>query len=193
VAGYRKRWVVEVTVFTVSGLVTSTLVGASFGWVGQQGMPRPVGAGGVAFALFIAIIALGREIGWIELPVPQFKRQTRGSWAHCFPRAVAAMLWGLDLGLIFTTYLTFSGVWLLATIATISSQQGIASALFVMYWLGRASSVWLASRFMTDARATHQFLDAILGQYRSMQIVHAIGLAWAAFILALLLVQGTTL
>jgi hypothetical protein len=147
------------------------------GWVGQLTISGPVGAWGVAFALVIAIIAMVREAGWVALPILQCKRQTRSTWAYCFPRVVAAMLWGLDLGMTFTTYLTFSGVWLLATVAVLTSQPGMAAVLFAAYWLGRALSVWIAPWLMADASTTPRFLDAILGQYQLMQRIHAVGLA----------------
>lgn len=177
--------------YTLAGVMTSTLVGASLGWLGRLFLPPHVGGFGLLIAIAVALIAMARELGWLALPLPQFKRQTKDFWAKVFPGTVAATLWGLDLGLIFTTYLTFSGVWLLVVIAILSGESMFGAALFALYWLGRALSVWIAPLLMPNAGATSQFLDRVYGQRHLFQRIHVLGLAWSVIVLIAWLIHET--
>lgn len=51
-------------------------------------------------------------------------------------------MWGLDIGLTFTTYLTFAGPWLLLIVAVASANPTFAAVLFGD-WIGRVLSLWL--------------------------------------------------
>lgn len=189
-AGAKRRWLTEVTVYTLAGSVTSAFVGATLGWLGGLVFPQPVGRGGIVLALAVAVMAMARELGWIKFPLPQLRRQTRDIWAKIFPRPVAAGLWGLDLGLFFTTYFTFAGLWLLVVLAVLVGAPAFGAALFVVYWLGRALSVWIASWLLPSAGATAQFLDSIDGQYRLFQRLHVLGLVWSAIVFIFWLIHG---
>lgn len=178
VAGYKKKWVVEVSVYTLAGCVTSMFVGAALGWMGRLLFPGPVGKLGLFFAITIAGIAIARELRWISFPLPQLKRQTKDFWGKVFPGTVAAMFWGLDLGLIFSTRLTFSGIWVLAAAVILVGEPAFGAALFVTYWLGRVLSVWLAPLLMPNANATPVLMDGIYRQYRLFQRIHVLGLGW---------------
>jgi hypothetical protein len=174
---------VDVATYTVAGSAASLVVGAALGWVGGVLLPGPIGRLGLMSSILVGVTALARELGWISFPLLQFPRQTRGIWAKVFPGPVSAALWGFDLGLIFTTWLTFSGVWVLVLIAILVGQPLFGAALFVLYWLGRALSVWLTPLLLPDAGATVQLLDGIDGHRQLFQGIHALGLAWLVVVL----------
>ncbi len=102
---------------------------------------------------------------------------------------MAPALSGLDLGLVFTTWFTFSGVWFLVCLAFVSSSITAGAGLFVCYWLGRALSVWLAPLMMSDARVTPQLLGATDARFRMFQLIHVLGVCIGLAILNLYLVQ----
>jgi hypothetical protein len=191
VAGYKKQWLREVIVYTLAGSVASALVGAVVGWLGGLFWPGQVGRLGILVALAIGLIAIARELGWLSIPLPELRRQTKGIWAKLFPGTVAAMLWGFDLGLVFTARLTFSGVWLLVAVAMLVGEPAFGIALFVLYWLGRAVSVWIAPLLMPDADATPWVLDVIYWHYRLFQRIHVLGLVWSTVVLIVWLSQET--
>lgn len=193
VAGGKRQWLVAVSVYTLAGIITSTFVGGSLGELGRLFIPKEIETSRYAIAIAIAMIAMAREVGWISFPLPQFRRQTRDIWARIFPRIVTAGLWGLDLGLIFTTYFTFSGIWLLVIVAILSREFGFGAALFATYWLGRALSVWIAPLLMPSANATPQFLAGLNGQYKLFQRIQVFGLVWAIFILIFWLTHGISI
>ncbi len=192
-AGGQKQWLIDVTAYTLAGVATSTFVGASFSWLGGLLLPAQVGGLGFFIAIAVALIAIARELGWSSLPLPQPKRQTKDFWYKVFPSTVAATLWGLDLGLIFTTHFTFSGIWLLVVIAGLTKAPLFGAALFTTYWLGRVLSVWLAPWWFAEANATPFVLDELTMQRGIFQRVHAFGLSWAALVLSAMLMYGETL
>lgn len=182
-AGGKSRWLLNATAYTVAGSLASGSVGATVGWLGGLLNPGLSSWLGIIVALAIGLIAFAREVGWISFPLPQLRRQTKEFWGKVFPGSVAAILWGLDLGLTFTTRLTFSGVWLVAGVAVIIGEPSFGAALFLLYWLGRALSVWIAPLLMPDANATPWVMDVIYAHYRLFQRVHVLGLAWSVAVL----------
>jgi hypothetical protein len=191
VAGGKKQWVASVTAYTLAGATASAFVGAVLGSLGRLLLPEQVSAYGMLIAIAVAVLAITRELGVIALPLPQLRRQTQRVWAMYFPRTLTAVLWGGDLGLIFTTQLTFSGPWLLASVAVLVGEPAFGMALLALHWLGRALSVWIAPLLLRDAGDTPRLLDMIAGQHRLFQRIHALGLAWSVIVLFITwLMQG---
>lgn len=193
VAGGRKRWIVDTTAYNLAGGVASAAIGSALGQLGDMFALELSGRRGLLIVLAVAVFALARELGVLPLPLPQSRRQTRDTWARMFPSTVAAALWGLDVGLVFTTRLTFAGVWLLVVVAILASSPAFGATLFATYWLGRSLSVWLAPLLLRDASATSQLLAGIAGQRQLAQRIHAAGLAWAVVVLGAALIHGSLL
>ncbi len=189
--GIPREWLVNVAAYSVAGGVTSLAVGALLGWLGRALLPEPISRTGLLVAVVVGIIAIARELGWIVLPLPQLRRQTQRTWAMRFPSTVTAVLWGLDLGLFFTTWFTFAGDWLLVIVAIIARDPAYGAVLFSAYWLGRVLSVWFAPLLSQDARATPQLMDSIRVHRGGFQRLHAVGLAWGITVLIIWLAQGT--
>ena len=168
---------------TFAGSVTSAFVGALLGSLRGLLFPPQVGKLGILVAIAVGFIAMTRELGWLSFPLPQWARQTNGRWSRVFSSTLAAVLWGLDLGLIFTTWLTFSGVWLLVVVAILVGEPTFGMALFALYWLGRALSVWIAPILMPNASATSELLEDIYKQHRLFRRIHMLGLVWSIVVL----------
>jgi hypothetical protein len=189
VAGRRRRWLVNVTLYTVAGLLASVLVGLALGAAGLLLWPRSLRAIGLAATLLVAALAAARESGAISIPFPQVRRQTRDVWAKRFPSTVAATLWGLDLGLVFTTWFTFSGTWLLVAAAFSAGSPAYGAALFAAYWSGRALSVWVAPSLLRSATATPTLVGAIDAERQVFRWVHVAGVAAAGLTIVVWLVS----
>jgi hypothetical protein len=190
VAGKKKAWLWNVAAYTVAGGAASALVGWALARLGRILLPAGLGRTAVSLALAVAAVAAARELGWLSVPLPQWRRQTRDVWAKRFRGPVSAALWGFDIGLLFTTWFTLSGVWLLIAVALLARDAGFAVPLLLAYWAGRALSVWLTPRMLADAASTPQLIDAIGQRRRFVQRVHALALGGALAVLAALLVRG---
>lgn len=183
-AGYTKSWLTEVVIYTIAGSLTSSFVGALLGSLGELVSTIGFGEFGLWFAIAIALLAIARELGWVSFPIPQLKRQTKGIWARLFPRKIAAMLWGLDLGLTFTTRITFSGAWVLVIVAILVGRPSFGAALFVLYWVGRALSLWIALLLLPDSSSTDWVLERIYSQRSLFRRIHISGLVIAVILLS---------
>lgn len=183
-ATQKPSWLANVTAYTVGGAFTSAVVGAGLGGLGAVVLPAQVGVIGISVALTVAIVAVAREIAWTWIPLPQLARQTSGWWAKTTSRRTRApLLWGLDLGLTFTTWFTFSGVWLVLVLAVLGGDPEFGVALLTSYWFGRALSVWLAPLLIADALGTPALIAALGSQHRLRKLVHVAGLIWCSVVL----------
>lgn len=189
VATRRLSWLANVAIFTASGAAASVAVGAALGWLGSALLPAVPAVG---LALAVALLAAARELRWPSLPLPEVRRQTNGAWAGRSART-AALLWGFDLGLVFTTWLTFSGVWLLVVLSVGAGSPAFGAALFTAYWLGRSLSVWLGPLLVANACAMPELVWAIGRQGRALRLTHGAALLWAGAILTWMLLAGAAL
>ncbi|HEX9941070.1 MAG TPA: hypothetical protein VGG03_03575 [Thermoanaerobaculia bacterium] len=192
-AGKKKNWLINVTAYTAAGLLASALVGWGLAALGRALLPSGMSGPAAVLCLGIASLAAAREMGWVSLPLPQHRRQTRDVWAKWFRSPVAAALWGFDVGFLFTTWFTLAGVWLLVAVAFLAREPWFGTLLFAIYWLGRALSVWVAPLLLEDAASTPRLLAAIEEHRSFVQRVHVLALAWALGVLVAILTQGARL
>ncbi len=98
------------------------------------------GAGGraaYAVAAAIALLAAVLEIRGTRI-VPQIRRQLPEHWRRVMPMPLAAALYGVLLGLGFTTFVLSFGVWALAGVSLAIGDPSIGLALGAAFGIGRA-------------------------------------------------------
>lgn len=150
----RPAWLMNVISFTVAGMLASAVVGALLGTAGQLfgvGFEHEVVA---TTCLALALVIAAGELGVLPLPIPQARRASKGHWAKRWGQPAASILWGLDIGLYFSTWLTYGAAWWLAVVALLSGDSEFAAALLGAFWLGRALPVWLGPWLMPSPRVT---------------------------------------
>jgi hypothetical protein len=186
----KSRWLLNVTAYTFAGMLASAFVGAALGVLGAALLPEQAIGPGMLVALGIGLLALARTLGVTAIPFPQPARQTRDVWVKRSSPTIAAVRWGLDIGLIYTTRFTFPGMWFLTVVAVVAREPAFGAALFVAYWIGRAVSVWIGPVLMRDARETPQLLMAVHDQYSGFEKAHAAALIMGATVLTVSLGVG---
>lgn len=179
--------------FTVAGAVTSVLVGSGVALVGAMALPHDIGLTAAILAMALALVALAREVGLVAVPLPQIGRQTEGMWARNFGFRGAAILWGLDLGLVFATWLTFSGAWVLAGVTFLVGKPALGAGLFAAYWLGRALSVWIGPLLMETATDTPRLLATLYDQSSLFRSIHVAALVCLVMVFGSWILTGTTM
>ncbi|HYU16765.1 MAG TPA: hypothetical protein VEL05_11855, partial [Candidatus Acidoferrum sp.] len=98
------------------------------------------GAGGRAayvVAAAIALLAAGLEARGTRI-VPQIRRQLPEHWRRVMPMPLAAALYGVLLGLGFTTFVLSFGVWALAGVSLAVGDPSLGLLLGVAFGIGRA-------------------------------------------------------
>jgi hypothetical protein len=99
---------------------------------------HPAGAGihGAAAAAIAGAAALGEARG-VRI-VPQIRRQVPEHWRRIMPLALAGGLYGILLGLGFTTFVLTLAVWALAGIAVAAGDPGLGLLIGLCFGAGRA-------------------------------------------------------
>jgi len=83
---------------------------------------------------------------------PQIRRQVPERWRWIMPLPLASILYGLLLGLGFTTFVLSFAVWALAGVSVAAGSATVGVAIGLAFGLGRALPVlWIAPRLGTDA------------------------------------------
>ncbi|HEY3193445.1 MAG TPA: hypothetical protein VGJ61_11710 [Solirubrobacterales bacterium] len=98
---------------------------------GAGGRPAYMAAAAIAL-LAAALEARGTRI------VPQIRRQLPERWRRVMPMPVAATLYGVLLGIGFTTFVLSFGVWALAGVSLAVGDPGLGLILGFSFGLGRA-------------------------------------------------------
>ena len=151
------------------------------------------GAGGrvaygvaAAIALFAAILeARGTRI------IPQIRRQLPEHWRRVMPMPLAAALYGVLLGLGFTTFVLSFGVWALAGVSLAIGDPATGLVLGACFGLGRAIPIVILAPLAgspAGIRATEVLCERE-ASYRRLRLGDAAALALAA--VALIIVPGS--
>ena len=159
-------------------LGATTAAGAFGALLGGTGdlLGAPWGAGGLLALGAVALLYALRE--GLRLPVPVFDRhrQVPDWWRTFYSPPVAALLYGLGLGVGFFTFLTFGtfvvvtvGAFLSGSAATgalISAPFGLARALSILFAAGAATAedaARVVERIdQTGNRATPRIVNALV-------------------------------
>ena len=168
------------------------LPGALLGGVATFGALAAVGglihgAGGrVAYAVAaaIAVVAAIAEARGAPI-VPQIRRQLPEHWRRVMPMPVAAGLYGILLGLGFTTFVLSFGVWALAGISLAAGDPALGLVIGLAFGLGRAVPIVAlapAAGTRFGARVTELMAEGAL--YRRLRLGDAAALVVAAGALA---------
>jgi hypothetical protein len=151
------------------------------------------GAGGRASylaAAAIAFVAAALEVRGTRI-VPQIRRQLPEHWRRVMPMPLAAALYGVLLGIGFTTFVLSFGVWALAGVSLAVGDPELGLLLGGCFGLGRAIPIValapLAGR-STGIRATELMCERP-GVYLGLRRGDAAALAATA--LALIVVPGS--
>lgn len=177
VAGFRRYWFLSVVVYTAAGATSSVILGTLLGMVGIFVLPEKLWQWGMLAALVIGALAGVREAGLAAVPVPQLKRQTPEFWRFGIPYLPTAGLWGFDLGLVFTTWMTFAGPWFLAAIAIAARDPVFGAVLFVAHWAGRSAWIWVAPYLFVSSTSAASLAEEILRARHFFSKAHLVGIS----------------
>ncbi len=173
---------------TLSACATFTL-GALAGGVFTFGLLSALGgllevAGGAASYLVAAAIAAAAAIAEMRgVPIlPQLRRQLPEHWRRVMPMPLAAALYGVLLGLGFTTFVLTFGVFALAGIAFALGDPAVGLAVGLAFGVGRALPIALLAP-VADREAGIRITETMAarpGIYRGVRFGDGLALLAAA-------------
>jgi hypothetical protein len=182
--GGRRTTLAACATFTPGAVVGGA---ATFGLLGLLGAIVH-GAGGAAAYLAAAGVALAAALAEARgVPiVPQIRRQLPEHWRRAMPMPLAAALYGVLLGLGFTTFVLSFGVWALAGISFAVGEPAAGLAIGAAFGIGRAVPIALLAP-VADRPAGIRAVELMAERpslYRSVRFGDAIALTGAAAALA---------
>ena len=178
-AGRMRVTVAACATFAVGALAGGAITFGGLALLGQElGASAPLVAGAVALAAAIGE-ARGARI------VPQVRRQVPESWRRRLPVPLAAGLYGVLLGLGFTTFILTFAVWALAGVCVAVGDPALGLAVGLAFGAGRLLPV--VALAPTAATGPGAALHAAMAErpqiLRSLRAVDAVALAACAVVL----------
>lgn len=137
-SGYAQRLrttLVACVTFTAGALAGGVITFGGLALLGAQ-----LGAEAPVVAALIALVAAAGEARNLRI-VPQVRRQVPESWRRRMPVPLAAGLYGVLLGLGFTTFILTFAVWALAGISVAVGDPALGLAIGLAFGAGRAIPV----------------------------------------------------
>jgi hypothetical protein len=175
-AGRLRTTLAACVTFSVGALAGGA---ATFGGLALLG--EALGAGGGAALAVAAAVALAAAVGEARgvRIVPQVRRQVPESWRRRLPVPLAAGLYGVLLGLGFTTFILTFAVWALAGASIALGNPSLGLAIGLAFGAGRLLPVVvLAPSAATEAGAAfHAAMAERPRILRSLRAVDAVALA----------------
>jgi hypothetical protein len=134
---------VACTTFTVGAVLGGAL---TFGGLASVGELTGGPAGGVREALGAGLALAAAIADWRGVRIaPQIRRQVPERWRWTMPLPLACGLYGILLGLGFTTFVLAFAVWALAGISLAAASPSVGLLIGLAFGVGRALPVlWMA-------------------------------------------------
>jgi hypothetical protein len=193
--GYAGRLATTLAACATFGLGALAGGVATFG--GLAAIGHALGAGGAAATAVAAAVALAAAAGEARGTriVPQVRRQVPESWRRVLPVPLAAGLYGVLLGLGFTTFILTFAVWALAGASIALGDPGLGVLVGLAFGIGRLLPVVVLAPFAGTDRgsAAHAAMAERPAILRGLRAVDAAALALCALALATAPAQAATL
>ncbi len=178
--GGRATTLAACATFAVGALVGGVLTFGSLAWLGSllQGADQTVA---YIAAAAVAVAAAIAELRGVPI-LPQLRRQLPEHWRRVMPMPVAAALYGVLLGLGFTTFVLTFGVFALAGIAFALGDPAIGIGIGIAFGVGRALPI-VAVAPIADRDAGIRVTEAMAGRpaiYRGFRFGDGLALLAAA-------------
>jgi hypothetical protein len=179
----RATMTVATVTFTLGALAGGTV---TFGGLALLGSLLGGGTGGVRDAVAAALALAAAAADWRGLRIaPQIRRQVPERWRWIMPLPLACALYGVLLGLGFTTFVLSFAVWALAGISFAAGNLTFGLVAGIAFGAGRALPVlWIAPRLGSDDG--QRALDRLALEPRlwlGLRRVDAIALSFGALLL----------
>jgi len=175
---HRKLWAQSVVGYTVGGLVSAATVGVLLAALGRWLMGPVPGDGRFFMIAVFSLLLAGRELGWVAFPLPERRRQSERMWLRQFGFRDAAIMWGVHIGIGFSTQINYGGFWAIVIVIAAVGNAGFGAVLLGSYWVGRALPVWLSPWILPALPVPS--LRNLQSQQPLYRWMNAVGLAWSA-------------
>jgi hypothetical protein len=174
-AGYAGR--LRTTILACATFALGALVGGVITFGGLALLGDALGTAAPAVAALIALAAAAGEARGARI-MPQVRRQVPESWRRVMPVPLAAGLYGVLLGLGFTTFILTFAVWALAGVSVALGDPALGLLVGLAFGAGRTLPVVLLAPF--GGGAAHAAMAEQPRILRTLRLADAAALAIVA-------------
>ena len=171
--------------FAIGAMVGGVI---TFGGLAVLGHMAGPGAGGVRAGLGVTIAVAAAIADWRGVKIaPQIRRQVPERWRWSTPLPLACGLYGVLLGLAFTTFVLAFAVWALAGISFAAGDPLLGAVVGVAFGLGRALPVLMMAPGFSGGGQGARLLDGMAREPRmwlGLRRLDALGLSLCAVFLS---------
>jgi hypothetical protein len=182
--GRRRTRLVSCATFTVGAVLGGV---ATYGGLAALGGLLHLAGHGAALAVaaVLAGAAAAGEARGVRI-VPQIRRQVPEPWRRTMPLALASWLYGILLGMGFTTFVLTLAVWALAGVSLAAGELTLGVVIGVGFGLGRALPVVALVSWAGTAAGQRMVERMEQGPHllRRLRVADATALALCALLLA---------
>jgi hypothetical protein len=143
--GRNRRYAVAIALHVAGATLAAGAFGAVLGTAGLL-LGAPWQTAGPAIVVVVATLYVLREGARVPVPIPDRKRQVPEWWRTFYSAPVAALLYGLGLGIGFLTFLTYGTFVAVSATAVASGDPATGALVCAPFGLARGLSVLLAAR-----------------------------------------------
>jgi len=183
--GGRRRTVAACAAFALGAPLGGAVTFGGLAALGALAQSHPGGDVAIGIAVAIAVASAALDALGVRI-APQLRRQVPESWRRVLPLPVAAFLYGILLGLGFTTYVLSFALPALAAVSLVVADVGLGLVLGVAFGIGRALPI-VALAPVADREVGARALDAMAarpGLLRGARLIDAVALLAVAAALA---------
>jgi len=181
ISGPRRRVRLCCTTFALGALAGGTAIFGTLGAVGSL-----VGARGPALVAVLGVAAAIADVRGLPI-VPQIRRQVPEHWRRVLPLPVATLLYGVLLGLGFTTFVYAVALWALAGIAFVVASAQTGALIGLAFGAGRALPICVLAP-LAHLRAGRSVIDAMAQRPIVLSVVRRLAAACLVVVAAAALV-----
>ncbi len=187
--GGRRTTFAACSTFAIGAVIGGAATFATLSFLG-----RALGGGGSRLAAAVAVaVALGAAVGEARgvRVLPQVRRQVPEHWRRVMPMPLAGGLYGVLLGLGFTTFVLTLAVWALAAISVALGDPRLGLAIGLAFGAGRALPVVVLAPWI-DGRRGVRYAELMAERPAILRSLRRVdGLLLVSSALALLAGAGT--
>jgi hypothetical protein len=177
-----RNWLTSIALFAAGATGSAALLGLLLG----AALPDGGRTAAAAVALFAFLAAAG-ELGLVRMPLPQLRRQVPERWRERYPQPLAALMYGLGLGVGFATYLPVATLIVVAVAVTALLGPVAGAVVLGAFGLGRGLALAVATgrvRSVEQATGRVEKMERIGGR-RRLRVLNGLALAALSVLLAL--------
>lgn len=168
----------------------AALLGSLLGALGAM-LPLPILSTSRSVVMLVATGLVGllyslRELALAPVPAPQFQRQVPAKWRLLLRPQIAALLYGLGLGIGVATRITVTTFYIVAFWALLGGSPARGALTMAAFGLGRALPVVGLGRWLRTGAETLRFVQTANGWEAVVHLINGVVLGFASTYLLIL-------